>query len=81
MQKNSTTKNSTKIQNIYIYYHDRGSEDRSCIIDNGCFEVVERCRYVTGGMELDLTPLSSTADVSFVYNTPTPFVTFHSSSS
>ena len=60
---------------------DRGSEDRSCIIDNGCFEVVERCRYVTGGMELDLTPLPSTADVSFVYNTPTPFVTHHSASS
>ena len=27
------------------------------IIDNGCFELVERCRYVTGGMEFDLVPL------------------------
>ena len=52
----------------------RGSEDRSCAIDNGCFELVERCRYVTEGMEFDLTPLPSTADVSFVYNTPMPFV-------
>ena len=60
---------------------DRGSEDRSGIIDNSCFEVVERCRYVTGGMEFDLTPLPSTTNVSFVYNTPTPFVTLHSSSS
>ena len=51
-----------------------GSEDRSCTIDNGCIELVERCRYVTGGMEFDLTPLPSTTDVSFVYNTPTPFV-------
>ena len=59
---------------------DGGSEDRSCTIDNGCFELVERCRYVTGGMEFDLTPLPSTTDVSFVYNTPTPFVTLHSSS-
>ena len=58
-----------------------GSEDRLCTIDNGCFEVVERCRYVTRGMEFDLTPLSSTTDVSFVYNTPTPFVTQRSSSS
>ena len=45
------------------------------------FELVERCRYVTGGMEFDLTPLPSTADVSFVHNTPTPFVTHRSSSS
>ena len=60
---------------------DRGSEDRSCTIDNSCSEVVERCRYVTGGMEFDLTPLPSTTDVSFVYNTPTPFVTHRSSSS
>ena len=59
----------------------RGSEDRSCTIDDGCFEVVERCRYVAGGMEFDLTPLPSTTNVSFVYNTPTPFVTHHSSSS
>ena len=43
----------------------RGSEDRSCITDNGCFELVERCRYVTGGMEFDLTPLPSTTEVSF----------------
>ena len=60
---------------------DGGSEDRSGTIDNSCFEVVERCRYVTGGMKLDLTPLPSIADVSFVYNTPTPFVMLHSSSS
>ena len=60
---------------------DRGSEDRSCTIDNGCFELVERCRYVARGMEFDLTPLPSTTDVSFVYNTPTPFLTLHSSSS
>ena len=60
---------------------DRGSEDRSCTIDNSCFEVVARCRYLTGGMELDLTPLPSTTDVSFVCNTPTPFVMLHSSSS
>ena len=60
---------------------DGGSEDRSCIIDNDCFELVERCRYVTGGMQFDLTPLPRTTDVSFVYNTPTPFVTHHSSSS
>ena len=60
---------------------DGGSEDRSWTIDNGCVEVVERCRYVTRGMEIDLTPLSTTTDVSFVYNTPTPFVTLHSSSS
>ena len=60
---------------------DRGSEDRSCTIDNSCSEVVERCRYVTGGMEFDLTPLPRTTNVSFVYNTPTPFVTLHSSSS
>ena len=60
---------------------DRGSEDRSGTIDNGCSEVIERCRYVTGGMEIDLTPLPRTTDVSFVYNTPTPFVALHSSSS
>ena len=60
---------------------DRGSEDRSCTIDKGCFELVERCRYVTGGMKFDLTPLPSTTDVSFVYNTPTPFVMLHFSSS
>ena len=35
--------------------------------------MVERCRYVTGGMEVDLTPLPGTTDVSFVYNTPIPF--------
>ena len=69
-----------KIKKI-IYYHDSGSEDRSCTIDNSCFEVVERCRYVTGGMEFDLTPLPSTTNVSLVYNTPTPFVTHRSSSS
>ena len=44
---------------------DCGSEDRSCIIDNGCFELVERCRYITGGMEFDLTPLPSTSDTFF----------------
>ena len=60
---------------------DRGSEDRSCTIDNSCSELVERCRYVTGGMEFDLTPLPSTTDVSFAYNTPTPFLMLHSSSS
>ena len=60
---------------------DRGSEDRSRTIDNGCFELVERCRYATRGMKFDLTPLPSTTDVSFVYNTPTPFVTHCSSSS
>ena len=43
---------------------DRGSEDRSGTIDNSCFELVERCRYVTRGMEVDLTPLHSTTDVS-----------------
>ena len=57
---------------------DRGSEDRSCTIDNSCFELVERCRYVTGGKEFNFTPLPSTTDVSFVYNTPTPFVMLHS---
>jgi hypothetical protein len=36
---------------------DGGSEDRTCTIDNGCFELVERCRYATGGMEFDLMPL------------------------
>ena len=60
---------------------DRGSEDRSGTIDNSCSEVVERCRYVTGGMKFDLMALRSTTDISFVYNTPTPFVTHHSSSS
>ena len=60
---------------------DGGSEDRSCTIDNGCFELVEWCRYATGGMEIDLTPLPSTTDVSFAYNTPTPFVVPHSFSS
>ena len=60
---------------------DRGSKDRSCTIDNGCVEVVERCKYVTRGMEFDLTPLPSTTDVSLAYNTPTPFVMLHSSSS
>ena len=60
---------------------DRGSKDRSCTIDNGCSELVERCRYVIGGIEFDLTPLPSTIDISFAYNTPTPFVTLHSSSS
>ena len=60
---------------------DRGSKDRSCSIDNGCFGLVERCRYVTGGMKFDLASLPSTADISFVYNTPTPFVMLHSSSS
>ena len=60
---------------------DGGSEDRSCTIDNGCFELVERCRYVTEGMEIDLAPLPRTTDVSFAYNTATPFVTLHSSSS
>ena len=60
---------------------DRESEDRSGTIDNGCFELAERCRYVTGGMEFDLTPLPRVTDVSFVYNTPTPFVMLHSSSS
>ena len=59
---------------------DRGSEDRSGIIDNSCFETVERCRYVTGGMNYNLTPLPRTTDVSFADNTPTPFVTLHSSS-
>ena len=51
------------------------------MIEHRCFELVERCRYVTGGMKFDLTPLPRTTDVSFVYNTPTPFVTHHSSSS
>ena len=41
-------------------------------------ELVERCRYVTGGMEFELAPLPSTTDVSFAYNTATPFVTLHS---
>ena len=56
---------------------DRGSEDRSGTMDNGCFGVVERCRYVTGGVKFDLASLPSTADISFVYNTPTPFVMLH----
>ena len=60
---------------------DRGSEDRSCTINNGCFELVEHCRYVAGGMKFDLTPLPTTTNVSFVYNTPTPFVTHRSFSS
>ena len=60
---------------------DRGSEDRSCTIDKSCSEMVEHCRYVTGGMEIGLTPLPSTTDVSFAYNTPTPFVVPHSFSS
>ena len=60
---------------------DRGSEDRSCTIDNGCSELVERCRYVTGGMEFELAPLPSTTDVSFEYNAPTPFGKHSSSSS
>ena len=60
---------------------DRGSEDRSCTVDKSCSEMVEHCRYVTGGVEIGLTPLPSTTDVSFVYNTPTPFVMLHSSSS
>ena len=68
-------------QFLGISRDDRGSEDRSGAIDNGCFELVERCRYVTRGTKFDLTPLPSTTDVSFVYNTPTPFVTHHSSSS
>ena len=37
--------------------------------------------YVTTCMKFDLTPLPSTTNVSFVYNTPTPFVTHRSSSS
>jgi hypothetical protein len=58
---------------------DRGSEDRSCTIDNSCFEVVERCKYVTGGMEIDLTPLPSPGPqhyrrLLFAYNTPIPFL-------
>ena len=61
--KKFNKKNSTKIQNIYLLYHDRGSEDRLCTIDNGCFEIVEWCRYVTGGMEFALTPLPSTTEV------------------
>ena len=69
-QKNSKKKIRKKIKKIYfMYYHNSESEDRSCTIDNGCFEVVERCRYVTGGMKFDLTPLPSTTDVSFVHNT------------
>ena len=60
---------------------DRGSKDRSCTIDNSCFELVERCRYVARGMEFDLTPLPSTTDVSFVYNTLMTFVMLRSSSS
>ena len=44
---------------------DRGSEDRSCTIDNGCSELVERCRYVTWGMKFDLMPLWSTSDTFF----------------
>ena len=60
---------------------DGGSEDRSCTFDNSCFELVEHCRYVTGGMEIDLTPLPSTNEVFFAYNTPTPFVVPHSFSS
>ena len=60
---------------------DRGSESRRALIECGCSELVERCRYVTGGMKFDLAPLPSTTNVSFAYNTPTPFVTLHSSSS
>ena len=45
---------------------DRGSEDRSCTIDNGCFELVERCRYVIGGMEFVVMALWSTS-VIFLY--------------
>ena len=44
---------------------DRGSKDRLCTIDNGCFEVVAHCRYVTGGMKFDLMPLCSTSDTFF----------------
>ena len=44
-------------------------------------QMVERSRYVTSGVKLDLIPLPSTTDVSFAYNTPTPFVMLHSSSS
>ena len=73
-------KNSKKFKKI-IYYHDSESGERLCTVDNRCFKLAERCRYVTGGMEFDLTPLPSTTDVSFVYNTPTPFLTLHSSSS
>ena len=61
-KKNSTKKIQQKFK-IFIYYHDRGSEDRLCTIDNGCFEIVEWCRYVTGGMEFALTPLPSTTEV------------------
>ena len=48
----------------------RGNEHRSGTTDNGCSKLVERCRYVAGGMEFDLAPLPSTTDVIFVYNTP-----------
>ena len=44
---------------------DGGSEDRLCTIDNSCFEVVERCRYVAWGMEFDLMSLWSTSDTFF----------------
>ena len=44
-------------------------------------ELVERCRYVTGGMEFELAPLPSSTDVFFEYNAPTPFGKHSSSSS
>ena len=47
-----------------------GNEHRSGTTANGCSKLVERCRYVAGGMEFDLAPLPSTTDVIFVYNTP-----------
>ena len=28
-------------------------------IEHGCSELIERCRYVTGGMKFDLVPLCS----------------------
>ena len=59
---------------------DGRSGHRSGTIDYGCFKLVERYRYVTGGMEFDLTPLHSTTDVSFIRNAPMPSKMLHSSS-
>ena len=74
-------KSKKKIQTFYIFTTTARAKIDRATSTTGVFELVEWCRYVTGCMEFDLTPLPSTTDVSFVYNTATTFVTLHSSSS
>ena len=58
---------------------DCGRGDRPENIEYVCYELVERCRYVTQHIKFDLVSFHGIINVSFVYNTTMPAATLSSS--